>query len=346
MIRGETTMRLKKFIAFTLMLVMMLTVTNMQTIAIKTALADEKYVPTTKDELLMQAFFERTNKDGVKNGVLFAGEKYDPNDINTWRADPEEELARILENENIIAAGGIRVPVCEFTNGVLTKFTNELYISWMTVIDENGYELAVDQISSYKGYGGTFQFLDSPEAEILLHTKEIDIFTCWGVKKLDTSCPFATEFNTRINGKQFTICSSAPKSIYVGVEIKDFSKAVPEDFFARPSDIDYYNLFLGWYDRKTGDLFSYEYHLSNSAFSFDDNIVLEARFLGFDLLPKIGDINADGEINSGDASDLLQKIVKSNDSTIWQDYARYDVNCDGNINTGDAVLILKTIVGG
>lgn len=335
---------MKKFIS--IMLIFVLVLTSQPLTLQKAAFADDNGVPTTRDELLMQAFFEQTNEEGIKNGVLFAGEKYDPNDIGTWKTSPEEETARLLEDESIIAAGGCRVPVCDFTNGVLTKFTNEVFFSWMTVIDDYGREVAIDNVSFNKLYSGSFQFFDSPETEILLHSRKIDRFTCWGVKQLNAICSYATEFNTRINANQFAICSNAPNSFHVSVEIKDFSIAMPEHFFARPSDIDYYNLFLGWYDRKTGDLISSNYNLHKTDLSFNYDIVLEARFLGFDTLPKIGDINADGEINSGDASLLLQTLVNSNEFTIWQDYARYDVNSDGNINTGDAVLILKTIVGG
>ncbi|NLB61687.1 MAG: hypothetical protein GX802_04605 [Clostridiales bacterium] len=331
--------KIKKIIAFVMVLVMILTATNMQI-----ALADDGGVPTTRDELLMRAFFEQTNKDGVKNGVLFAGEKYDPYNVSTWCLDYYEAIGRIAGLDS--TGGGYRVPTCTFENGILNKLTNEIYFEFANFINpETGELYGVDGYTEDIRYNGSFQFFNSPETEIQLSSKEIDRFTCWGVKQLDVYFPYATEFNTRINGNQFTICSSVPSGINVSMIVKDFSVSKPYNSHFSPAYSDIYDLFMGWYDRKTGDLFSSEHHLSNSAFSFDDNIVLEARFLGFDLLPKIGDINADGEINSGDASSLLQQLVNSNEFNVWEDFVRYDVNCEGKINTGDAVLILKTVIG-
>ena len=61
----------------------------------------------------------------------------------------------------------------------------------------------------------------------------------------------------------------------------------------------------------------------------------------------LGDVNADGRIDTTDARLVLQQIVGKTDLTNWNNTAMHDadVNQDGRIDTVDARLILQYIVG-
>lgn len=68
-----------------------------------------------------------------------------------------------------------------------------------------------------------------------------------------------------------------------------------------------------------------------SSFTFTDGSIKVVKY---------GDVNADGEINSGDATLVLRSYAKITTLTSIQ-LAAADVNGDGKVNSGDATLILR-----
>ncbi|MEG1560162.1 MAG: dockerin type I domain-containing protein [Clostridia bacterium] len=97
--------------------------------------------------------------------------------------------------------------------------------------------------------------------------------------------------------------------------------------------------FLGWYDAN-GALVSSELE---RRIGLKESVVLYAKFTNGEEPAKIGDVNLDGEINSGDASLILKYLSElcelDNNQLILADY-----NNDKVVNSGDVSSILKFLV--
>ena len=60
---------------------------------------------------------------------------------------------------------------------------------------------------------------------------------------------------------------------------------------------------------------------------------------------KLGDVNGDGEINSGDSLILVKEILKTMELSNQDSKKAADVNLDGDINAGDSLILVKQILG-
>ena len=59
---------------------------------------------------------------------------------------------------------------------------------------------------------------------------------------------------------------------------------------------------------------------------------------------KLGDINGDGQINTGDTF-LIKQVIMKVKNIKDEYYKSADINGDGEINTGDSFILKKHVMG-
>ncbi|MEG1560439.1 MAG: dockerin type I repeat-containing protein [Clostridia bacterium] len=314
----------------------------MMVMAFAGAFANYEY--NEHDVAAVTAFLEQ-EVNGVKNGNFLYGDAYKPYDPSTWQYIVTENVEGFTGNPNN--------PVFTFDyNGRLVSI--DFVYQWSEVI--NGIHA-----DGYRCYpvGGEFHFDGctalreiNTDAPGLNSMPSIDLsnnapdfreryYGLIGAYKIYTSIPGG------IGEASFT-CAFDRLSLYGNT---DYERIVYADLYAE--DYPYgtpdeeKSMFIGWFDRFTGELYSEERSLVLSG--NDITYVLEARYetspefkreCGENKLPT-GDVNLDHIINTGDVATILQSLVQM---SVHIEPLLSDVNADGHINTGDASALLKLLI--
>ncbi|MEG1772816.1 MAG: dockerin type I domain-containing protein [Clostridia bacterium] len=297
---------------------------------------DEKAL-NEHDVAVVRNFLEQET-DGVKNGIVMFGEKYEADSPDTWVVDttklpdyygptyPGGETGFIFDNEGYLSIVDFTYS-CDAT-GILLKslpVKGDLvlngceHLTFVVILDEFT-KVSISNSAYPLGFSDRFS---------IQKANEIFLPIPFGFAYVS----FASEYSVL--------------SASIWHPLMDNQALL--HVTAAPYADEESNVFVGWFDRLTGELYSNDESLDINAETLDDSFTcaLEARYLNSaafvpetdDAWLPSGDANNNHSVTTGDASSILMANVNNAPSS-YQPLLS-DVNRDGLVNTGDAAILLR-----
>ncbi|MEG1560183.1 MAG: dockerin type I domain-containing protein [Clostridia bacterium] len=299
---------------------------------------DEKAL-NEHDVAVVRNFLEQET-NGVKNGIVMFGEKYEADSPDTWVVDTTK-----LPGYSWPASGALG-----FCFNSDQSLLSVRFAYWY---HEKIGDMEVDGISYIP-----------VEGELILND-------CENLTYVETNNAFTTLSisNPSPDFRCFELGTHESMNVFLpmpfGISYVSFTSEYPaitayghrklQDSIenitavALPYVGEESNIFVGWFDRLTGELYSNDEKIFFSVENLGVNFTcaLEARYLNSaafvpetdDAWLPSGDANNNHSVTTGDASSILMANVNNAPSS-YQPLLS-DVNRDGLVNTGDAAILLS-----